>query len=379
MDVLILSYDADPDHGGFGARVHALVRMFAEFAKVRVVLTDWFGGIRIPGVVYEQRLLRDTAWTRVARLRTYYKTDYPRSFDLSADLVVVETLDLWGLTRRIPGTPRILDEHNVYWDLLAYDMSRAPFFSTRVGRNAAVRRLLEPYLWRRAKAYELRALRDASATLVTSEPDRARILQQLPDLGPRLRVVPNAVEADRYHDFSDPSATEGVVFVGNYNYAPNREALEYIVARLAPSLPNVPFLLVGAHPPPLPPGRPNVSAPGHVPDLNQALRHAAVCVAPLFKGSGTRLKILTYLASGKAVVATRKAVEGLDVTDGLDIVLRDDEAGFRDALSSLLANPERRRSLGQNGRRLVQERYDWRAHVAPLRELSARLCEPRSR
>lgn len=44
MEVEILTYDADPNHGGFGARVDALIRMFAAFARVHVTLTDWFGG-----------------------------------------------------------------------------------------------------------------------------------------------------------------------------------------------------------------------------------------------------------------------------------------------------------------------------------------------
>jgi len=348
--------------------------MFAEFARVRVILTDWFGGIRVPGVAYEERPLRDTTWTRLGRMRTYYKTDFPRDFASSTDIAVVETLDLWGLAEQFEAKARVLDEHNVYWDLLKYDMGRAPFFSSGIGMNPTVQRLLQPYLWRRAKAYELRALRTADATLVTSQPDRARILEELPGLASRVQVLPNAVDTDRYPDLSDAETTDEIVFVGNYNYAPNRQAAEFIADRLAPHLPGMRFLLVGAHPPVLLPDRPNVTVLGHVPDLNETLRRAAVCVAPLFQGSGTRLKILTYLASGKAVVATRKAAEGLDVSDGVDILLRDDEAGFREALTDLLHDPDRRRTLGKNGRRLVRERYDWRAHVAPLRDLSERLC-----
>lgn len=372
MEVSIVTYDADPNHGGFGARVDALVRMFAAFAHVHVTLTDWFGGDRVPGVAYEEWPLRDGAMSRLHRLRTYYKTDFPKRPGTDrADLLVVETLDLWGLVGRFPGTPHVLDEHNVYWELLKYDMTTAPFFSTRLGRRKAVRRLLEPYLWRRARDYESRAIRDAEATLVTSTVDRERIVRELPDVADRVHVLPNTVDVERYTDFSDSEQSRNVVFVGNFAYAPNQEAARFIAERLAPSLQEARFLLVGNNAPVLSNGPPNVTATGFVRDLDVILGPAAVCVAPLSQGSGTRLKILTYLGSGKAVVASTKAVEGLDVRDGVHLLIRDDDAGFRAAVRRLLENPDLRRSLGRNGRRLVQERYDWRDYVDWLRRFSA--------
>ncbi|HYM39215.1 MAG TPA: glycosyltransferase family 4 protein, partial [Thermoplasmata archaeon] len=367
-------YDADPNHGGFGARVDALVRMFAAFARVHVTLTDWFGGDRVPGVDYEEWPLRDTSLSRLHRLRTYYKTDFPkRPVTDRADLAVVETLDLWGLTKQSPGIPHILDEHNVYWELLRYDITSAPFFSTRLGRSRSVRRILGPYLLRRARDYEARAIRQAEATFVTSTADRECILRELPDRANHVHVLPNTVDAKRCTDFSGSEQADDVVFVGNFAYGPNREAARFIRERLAPGLPHVRFLLVGGNAPVGRDGPPNVIPTGFVRDLDTILGPAAVCVAPLAQGSGTRLKILTYLGSGKAVVASTKAVEGLDVRDGEHLLIRDDEAGFRAAILSLLKDPELRRSLGRNGRRLVEERYDWRVYVDWLRQFSATL------
>lgn len=374
MDVEILTFDADPDRGGFGARVHSLVRMFAAFARVRVLLTDWFGGVRVPGVDYVRFPVRDTPLTRMRRLRTYYKTDFPpRPRADAADLSIVETLDLWALTDRSRGVPRVLDEHNVYWELLKYDLASTPFFSSRLGRNPLVRKALFMRVWRRAKDYEQRAIRRADGTFVTSEVDRALIVGELPDAAERVHVLPNTVDLDRFPDLSDTETRDEAVFVGNYTYGPNQDAARFILERLAPSLPQLRFVLVGGSPETLPPTGGNVTATGHAPDLNATLRNAAVCLAPLTQGSGTRLKILTYLASGKAVVATSKAVEGLDVEDGVHLLIRDDPEAFREALRTLLGDPDRRRELGRQGRRLVQERYDWRVHVGWLREFAARL------
>ena len=375
MDVELLTYDADPDRGGFGARVHSLIRMFAQFAHVRVTLTDWFGGIRVPGVEYTSFPVRDTPLTRLRRLRSYYKTDFPRRPTASPpDLTIVETLDLWALTDRTPDIPRILDEHNIYWELLKYDLGSAPFFSTRLGRTAAVRRVLFPRLWRRAKRFETNAIRAASGTFVTSEVDRALVLQSLPEVAARVHVLPNTVDVDRFPDFSGAETNQDAVFIGNYAYGPNQDAARFIMDQVAPALPQMRFLLVGGNPSALPLARDNVKATGHVPDLNAVLEHAAVCLAPLAQGSGTRLKILTYLASGKAVVATSKAVEGLDVRDGVDVLIRDDAPAFREALKQLSDNPDLRRELGRNGRRLVEERYHWKVYVDWLRQYASGLC-----
>ncbi len=374
MDVEIVTSDADPDHGGFGARVDALVRMFAAFAHVHVTLTDWFQGDRVSGVEYEEWPVRDTAWSRLRRLRTYYKTDFPRQpHARRPDLVVVETLDLWGLTQESGAAPRILDEHNVYWDLLKYDMTSAPFFATRIGRNRTVRKVLAPYLWRRAREYERRAIRQAQGTFVTSAVDREALLRDLPDCADRVHVVPNTVDVERYPDFSYSEHTNDVVFVGNYAYGPNLEAARFIRERLAPGLPRARFLLVGGNAPALRDSPPNVVATGFVRNLRTVLEPSAVCLAPLTQGSGTRLKVLTYLASGKAVVASTKAVEGLEVRDGVHLLIRDDETGFQAAVRTLLDDPKLRRNLGRNGRRLVRERYDWRVYVDWLRRFSESL------
>ena len=374
MDVEILTYEADPDRGGFGTRVHSLIRMFAAFARVHVTMTDWFGGPRVPGVAYTALPVRDTPLTRLRRLRTYYKTDFPpRPAADPADLTVVETLDLWELAGQRADVPRVLDEHNVYWELLKYDLASAPFFSTWAGRRASVRRLLGPRLLRRAKDFEIAVIRRAEGTLVTSEADRGRVLEEAPDAADRVHVLPNTVDLDRFPDFSSGETADEAVFVGNYAYGPNREAARFVLDRLAPSLPRARFRLVGGNAAGLEPVPPNAELTGHAPDLAAVLRTAAVCLAPLERGSGTRLKILSYLASGKAVVATSKAAEGLEVADGVHLLIRDGEGPFRRAIEELLADPGLRRDLGRRGRALVQERYDWRAYVDWLRRFSAGL------
>ena len=67
---------------------------------------------------------------------------------------------------------------------------------------------------------------------------------------------------------------------------------------------------------------------GFVDDVRLPVAEAAVCVAPIRQGGGTRLKILEAMALGTPVVATSKGAEGLDVIDGEHLLLADDPETF---------------------------------------------------
>lgn len=376
MQVEIVTFGADPNRGGFGNRVHNLARIFAQFAEVRVVLTDWFQAPTIDGVTYSHEPLRDGPFHRLRRLRHYYRGDFPRRNVTSPpDFVVVESLDLLGMYQYGSGVPLVLDEHNVYWDLLRFEIIDSPFFRTWVGRREFVRNRLVPRLLDRAKSYEIAAIRSASQTLVTSERDRGLLLAELPELRDRIHVLPNCVDLAQHPQRPDDTDASGVVFVGNFAYLPNREAATFVTEELAPAMPETTFLLVGAHPPTAAWQVKNVIFAGHREDIQTVLRTAAICIAPLAKGGGTRIKILTYLAAGKAVVATTKACEGLEVQDGVHLLIRDGGEGFISGVRELLGNPSRRTQIGRAGRRLVEQKYDWRTYVSQLAKLASQIAK----
>ena len=86
--------------------------------------------------------------------------------------------------------------------------------------------------------------------------------------------------------------------------------------------------------------------------LAPLLRDAAVVVAPLLEGAGTRVKIVEAWSQGKAVVTTAKGVEGLPWNDGA-VAVADGAEAFADRLSELMTDAERRRSMGGAGAHAV--------------------------
>ena len=118
---------------------------------------------------------------------------------------------------------------------------------------------------------------------------------------------------------------------------------------------------------------PGVERLGFIDDMAAEVRHAAVNLAPIRFGTGTRIKVLDSLAQGGAVVATTLACEGIDVVDGQHLRLADDPAAFAAACVELLNDPDQAATLGRAGHALMRERYSTAVHVERLAERFADL------
>jgi len=84
-----------------------------------------------------------------------------------------------------------------------------------------------------------------------------------------------------------------------------------------------------------------------------------VYVVPLRVGGGTRLKILDAMAMGKAIVSTTIGAEGIDATDGKNILLADNPEDFAARVVTILRTSDLRMNLGREARRLVENEYSW--------------------
>ena len=84
---------------------------------------------------------------------------------------------------------------------------------------------------------------------------------------------------------------------------------------------------------------PRTSVVGRVPDIADELARADLVVVPVRYGSGTRLKIIEAFAQRVPVVSTTLGAEGLDVADGVHLLLGDTASALAEACARLLAIP----------------------------------------
>ena len=182
----------------------------------------------------------------------------------------------------------------------------------------------------------------------------------------RVLVMPNGFPPGLLA-YPPPRPSEPtIVFVGTMEYKPNVDAAFWLAKDIFPSIarrvPEARLLLVGHDTRhrlrPLADGH-RIVATGSVADVTPLVGEAAVSVAPIRAGSGTRIKILEALALGVPVVSTTLGAEGLDLVPGREIILADAPEAFAEAVVRLLTDRVARETMGRAGRAAVARAYDW--------------------
>ncbi len=227
---------------------------------------------------------------------------------------------------------------------------------------------------RAIEKYERRVLNRVDLLWACSVDD----LQEYRGLGVRPKntgVVPNGVDTARLA-FVQCSAEQrrSILFAGNLAYAPNIEGVLWFRREVWPSLkrnfPDLQWQLVGswADPAVLAIAERDIRVAVDVPSMEPYLASATVAICPLFSGSGTRLKILDAFSAGVPMVSTSKGAEGLDIEQGVHLLIADSAEGFATAVAGLLDDPARRESLRRHARDLAEKNYDWRVISAKAAE-----------
>ena len=231
---------------------------------------------------------------------------------------------------------------------------------------------------RKLRRFEHAAVRQARAAFVCQPHDQAAFAPLRP------LVVPNCVRVPpRRAPRTAPAAR--ILYLGNFAggaESANVDGLHWLLDTIWPKLhaaaPQAELVLAG----PMDDdtrrfvgARPGVRVPGFVADLGAAFAEAALSIAPLRFGTGTRIKILESLAHGCPVATTTLGCEGLAVAHEREVLIADEPAAFRSACLRLLGDAALREQLSAAGYALVCGQYDLERRHAGLVALLQRLVE----
>jgi polysaccharide biosynthesis protein PslH len=309
--------------------------------------------------------------------------------DAAYDIVQVEGIELAQYGMQIAGRTSghtggdrpalVFDDHNCEYLL----QQRSAF--TDLGRisrlPAAAYSLVQ---WQKLRRYEAAILRAADATVAVSAADKAALQTLVP--ATRIVVVSNGIDLDVYQPSSVMPATAApkLVLTGKMDYRPNIDAALWFGREVLPLIvqhePAVRFQIVGLNPHPRLDelrNQPNIEITGAVDDTRPYIQGAAVYVIPMRVGGGTRFKALEAMACAKAIVSTPLGVEGIQVQDGQEMLIRESAAQFAAGVLDLIADLRRgadlQQRLGAAGRRFVELHYSWRAIVPALEHVYTNL------
>lgn len=271
--------------------------------------------------------------------------------------------------------PVVFDDHNAEWTL-----QKTAFETDRRIPKRWHAALYSRIQYNKLKQFERAVCLQSNAVVTVSQPDAEAVAAL--DARIKPRVIPNGVDCEYYVPSegvcAKPLAELSVVFTGKMDFRPNVDACVWFASEILPALRNeIPLAhvsFVGQKPSPALMAlkeRAGVEVTGFVPDTRPYIADAAVFAVPLRMGSGTRLKVLEAMAMGKAIVSTTFGVSGIECETGRDVLIANEAKEFAHAIATLMRDNGKARSLGENARRLAEEKYEWKKLIPQFEAIYA--------
>jgi glycosyltransferase involved in cell wall biosynthesis len=255
-------------------------------------------------------------------------------------------------------TTRILEEHNAMnrWARERYQKARG-----------VTKRLRCWVSWQKSQYHIARMYPRFDLITMVSENDRRAIMNAMDDKQVSVAVVPNGVDCDQTRFNSSKTESHMLIYNGALTYSANYDAMQWFLAEIYPyikaQIPNVGLTITGSTKSVDLSGLAldsSVRMTGYLHDVHRPVAQAAVGVAPIREGGGTRLKILEAMALGTPVVATSKGAEGLEIVDGEHLLLADTPVAFAKAVLRVMNDRNLREHLRRRARAFVETQHNWK-------------------
>jgi len=376
-EVTLVSFvraDDRPEHTAhlerFCRAVYTVPMQRSRLRDARALLVALFSGQSIV-------IVRDEIGEMRATLRRLVEG---KTFDIvHADQTSMAQYALYARSRtpdpeRRQTTRLVLDAHNALY--------RIPERMSAHERNP-LKRLAFRREARALARYEAQVYQRFDHVVFVADEDRQvlqeRMQRSVEDA--RFTTIPICVDPEEKPLLERTQHLRAITHLGTMFWPPNVEGVLWFAQEVFPQVlaqvPEAQFVIVGKNPPQqvrdLSFQTRNIHVTGYVPHPVPYLAETAVFIVPLHAAGGMRVKILDAWCWGVPIISTSIGAEGIAVRDGENILIADTPNTFAQAVVRVLQEPMLGERLRENGRRWVQERYNWRRVYARWDEVYQRL------
>ena len=272
----------------------------------------------------------------------------------SFDIVHVESIFLTPyvpLIRKYSDAKIILRAHNVehlIWRQVAQSCTNS------------LKRWYLKHLSLTLRAYELEHLNDYDGVVCITKND-AEVFRQA---GCRKPVVSIPFGIDPGEVPSVEVEPDSLFHIGAMDWLPNQESIRWMLEEVWPvvhrEVPQAKLYLAGRKMPSqwMNATIEGVSVIGEVPDAMYFIGSKKINVVPLLSGSGIRVKIIEAMSIGKTVITTTVGAQGIDYTDGENILIADTPEQFARQIKRCLDDDAFCSRVGKAAAQLVADQYD---------------------
>lgn len=150
-------------------------------------------------------------------------------------------------------------------------------------------------------------------------------------------------------------------FLGNMDVSQNQETLNYILTKIMPKLKKYKLIVVGKcsnESLKLFKSASNVLFTKEVDDVKPYVRDCLCLLAPIQYGSGIKIKILESMSLGVPVITSNIGVEGLNVTNGSNILIANSEDEYIQKIE-LLSNDVIRQEIANESVKYIEQNHSY--------------------
>ena len=286
------------------------------------------------------------------------------------DVVLVESL---FTTSYIPAIRRLSDAEVV---LRAHNVEHHLWEEVTASMGTGPKKWLLSLFQAKLRDEEIRLLGSVDAVAAITEKDATWFREAMATHGAghpeRVVALPFGLDVEHTPHAAIHTPAERILHLGAMDWTPNQQGVMWLLDHVWPLVrkqhEEAQLDLAGRHMPEELVSMPErgVNVLGEVDDAASTYDTACAVVVPLHAGSGMRIKLAEALAAGRPVVTTSKGMEGLDLQDGVHVLVADTSEAMSDALVRVLTDADLALQLGQAGRQWALNNMGHRARAKTL-------------
>lgn len=271
------------------------------------------------------------------------------------DIIHLESLFMTpyiGTIKRHSKAKIVLRSHNlehIIWERLSNS------------EENKLKKIYLKHLAKNLKKYELEVINQVDAIASISCEDTTRFKKFKCNVP--IESLPFGIDISKM-PFQSPTVPEGKVkffHIGSMDWSPNQEGILWLLDQVVKKTgDDFRIHLAGRNMPEWMFREENTKVKNHgeVDSAFDFMNQHDVMLVPLLSASGIRVKIIEGLALGKVIITTSIGAEGIDYTDGENILIADTPKEFLEKIEFVQNNKDEIIRIGENARKLAEEAFD---------------------
>lgn len=177
----------------------------------------------------------------------------------------------------------------------------------------------------------------------------------------KVVLIPNGQNLNKFNTtpINESSEDLNLLFYGALSNQFNQKAIRRLIEKIYPIItgknPEIKLIVMGSNPPDwlLKKAEEDhrIKVTGFVSDIGEVVKKCFCCIIPLDSGSGFRGRVVELMASGIAVVGTNNALQSVEISNGINGLVSDDDVQLAEYVVKLSNDIPFRLSIANAGRK----------------------------